>query len=48
MNRYVNFEECNAPHLRNKTVVLDEGDYPQLFSPEDGAGDFLLYFKRLT
>eukprot|EP01035_Chromulina_nebulosa_P029351 gene29351-38887_t len=28
------------------TVVLDEGDYPQLFSPEDGAGDFLLYFKR--
>jgi len=27
-------------------VVLDEGDYPQLFEPDDAAGPFLLYFKR--
>jgi len=38
--------ECRDPLLRNKTVVLDEGDYPQLFHPEDGAGPFLQYFKR--
>lgn len=38
--------ECNRPDLRNKTLVLDEGDYPQLFSPDDQNGPFLLYFKR--
>ena len=40
--------ECKNPKYRNKTVVLDEGDYPQLFNPGDipKVGNFLLYFKR--
>jgi len=37
--------ECNNPKLRNKTIILDEGDYQQLFEP-GGAGQFLGYFKR--
>lgn len=40
--------ECNKPELRTKTVVMDEGDYPQLFETGDRekVGDFALYFKR--
>lgn len=37
--------ECNNPSFKNKTIVLDEGDYPQLFEP-GGPGTFLGYFKR--
>lgn len=37
--------ECNNPALRHKTVVLDEGDWPDLFEPEANT-KWLLYFKR--
>ena len=37
--------ECNKTSLRSKTIVLDEGDYPQLFEPDHDASWFL-YFKR--
>lgn len=37
--------ECSNPRWRNKTVVLDEGDWPSLFDAP-GKGDWLLYFKR--
>lgn len=26
--------ECNKPEFKNKTIVLDEGDGPQLFEPD--------------
>jgi len=42
--------ECADPQLRSKTVVLDEGDGPDLFFidgvPHGGIKDWLLYFKR--
>jgi hypothetical protein len=37
--------ECNNPRWRNKTLVLDEGDWPTLFEAP-GKTDWLLYFKR--
>ena len=37
--------ECNNPNWKNKTVVLDEGDWPSLFEVP-GKADWLLYFKR--
>lgn len=37
--------ECNNPNWKNKTVVLDEGDWPSLFEVP-GRSDWLLYFKR--
>ena len=41
--------ECNNPQYFSKTIVLDEGDYPELFTPGGGINDvakWLLYFKR--
>lgn len=40
--------ECNKDQYRNKTIVLDEGDWPQLFDPPTPStgGKFPLYFKR--
>lgn len=40
--------ECKNPLFRNKTMVLDEGDYPQLFDPPatKNKDNFILYFKR--
>jgi hypothetical protein len=42
--------ECNKPEYKNKTIVLDEGDGPQLFEPDGSEEykktDWLLYFKR--
>lgn len=37
--------ECNKPEFKEKTIILDEGDYPQLFE-RPGPKDWLLYFKR--
>jgi hypothetical protein len=37
--------ECNKPEFKEKTIILDEGDYPQLFE-QPGPGEWLLYFKR--
>jgi hypothetical protein len=39
--------ECAKAAYQNKTVVLDEGDGPQLFDAPNGRHeDWLLYFKR--
>jgi hypothetical protein len=41
--------ECADPKFRNKTVVLDEGDGPQLFDvagEEDSKMKWITYFKR--
>lgn len=40
--------ECNKDAFRGKTIVLDEGDWPQLFDPPAPASEekFPLYFKR--
>jgi hypothetical protein len=37
--------ECALPELHNKTIVLDESDYPNLFEPSKEV-HFLLSFKR--
>lgn len=43
--------ECNNPLYWNKTIVLDEGDHPPIFEPDEfnqmnPKGSFLLTFKR--
>ena len=40
--------ECKNPKYRSKTIVLDEGDYPQLFDPPkfDASEEWAMYFKR--
>lgn len=39
--------ECNASALKHKTIVLDEGDGPQLFDDNRGLKvKWLLYYKR--
>jgi hypothetical protein len=35
--------ECNKPEYKSKTIVLDEGDGPQLFEP-DGKPFCTYYF----
>jgi hypothetical protein len=41
--------ECSNTAFKNKTIVLDEGDWPQLFEPPQPTGiheNWALYFKR--
>jgi hypothetical protein len=38
--------ECSKPEYVNKTLVLDEGDGPQLFDIGPSNSKFLLMFKR--
>ncbi len=38
--------ECSKPEYMTKTVVLDEGDGPELFQVHGNKDKWLLYFKR--